>query len=129
MSIAELEQILSRRKAELSKKQKEHSKLLSRLQRVEEEIRQLGGAAGRRGRGSGAGGGGRAQNEKSLVETLEKVLKSGKPMKIGDITKAAEKSGYRSNSANFRSIVNQTLIKDERFTAVDRGLYQIKKVS
>jgi hypothetical protein len=128
MSFAQLEQMLAGRKAELSQKQKEHNRLSARLQQLEAEIRQLGGSAGRRG---GRGGGGtRARNENSLLETLENVLKSnGKPMKVGDIADAAQKSGYRSNSANFRSIVNQTLIKDKRFTAASRGVYQLKKAS
>ena len=99
-----------------------------RLQELEADIRRLGGSAGRRGRG-GAGGGTRARNAKSLIETLEDVLKGGKPMKVGDIADAAQKTGYRSNSANFRSIVNQTLIKDKRFGSAGRGVYQLKKAS
>ncbi len=127
MSIAQLEQILAGRKAELNQKQREHSRLMSRLQQLEAEIRQLGGSAGRRG-GRGGGTGSRARNARSLLETLENVLKnSGKPMKVGDIADAAQKSGYRSNSANFRSIVNQTLIKEKQFTSAGRGLYQVKK--
>ena len=131
ISIAQLEQMLAGRKSELGQKQKEHSRLLARLQQLEAEIRQLGGNAGRRGRGASGGGGGgtRARNEKNLIETLEDVLKPGKPMKVGDIAEAAQKSGYRSNSANFRSIVNQTLIKDKRFTSAGRGVYQLKKAS
>ncbi len=35
-------------------------------------------------------------------------------------------SGYRSISENFRGIINQALIKDKRFGAVERGLYEIK---
>ena len=126
MSIAQLEQLLAGRRQELNEKQREHAKLLARLHELELDIRRLGGSAGRRGRGGG-GGGTRARNEKSLLETLEDVLKNGKPMKVGDIADAAQKSGYRSNSANFRSIVNQTLIKDKRFTSAGRGLYQMKK--
>ena len=129
MSIAQLEQLLAGRRQELSAKQREHSRLLARLQELEADIRRLGGSAGRRGRGGGAGGGTRARNAKSLIETLEDVLKGGKPMKVGDIADAAQKSGYRSNSANFRSIVNQTLIKDKRFGSAGRGVYQLKKAS
>ncbi|MGB7160058.1 MAG: hypothetical protein WBD40_18470 [Tepidisphaeraceae bacterium] len=124
MSIAQLENILASRKAELNEKMREHKRVAARLEQLEDDIRRLGGSAGRRGRV-----GGRARNEKSLMETLADVLKSGKPMKVGDITEAAEKSGYRSNSANFRSIVNQTLIKDKRFGSAGRGLYQLKKAS
>ena len=125
MSIAQLEQILAGRRAELNQKQREYSKLLARLQQLEADIRRLGGSAGRRGRGGL--GGTRARNAKSLIETLEEILRGGKPMKVGDIADAAQKSGYRSNSANFRSIVNQTLIKDKRFGSAGRGLYQLKK--
>jgi hypothetical protein len=128
MSIAQLEQLLAGRRQELNAKQREHSKVLARLQELEADIRRLGGSAGRRGRG-GAGGGTRPRNAKSLIETLEDVLKGGKPMKVGDIADAAQKSGYRSNSANFRSIVNQTLIKDKRFGSAGRGVYQLKKAS
>jgi|SRR5687768_18427898 len=128
MSIAQLEQLLAGRRQELNAKQREHSKVLARLQELEADIRRLGGSAGRRGRG-GAGGGTRARNAKSLIETLEDVLKGGKPMKVGDIADAAQKTGYRSNSANFRSIVNQTLIKDKRFGSAGRGVYQLKKAS
>lgn len=128
MSIAQLEQILAGRRAELNQKQREHGKLMAKLHQLEADIRRLGGTPGKRGRG-GLGVGTRARNEKSLLETLEDVLKGGKPMKVGDIAEAAQKSGYRSNSANFRSIVNQTLIKDKRFTSAGRGLYQLKKAS
>jgi hypothetical protein len=127
MSIAQLEQLLAGRRAELNEKQREHHRLLGRLQQLEADIRRLGGSA--RGRGRGGAGGTRARNEKSLIETLEDVLKGGKPMKVGDITDAAQKAGYRSNSANFRSIVNQTLIKDKRFGSAARGVYQLKKAS
>ena len=59
---------------------------------------------------------------------IEGVLgKSGKSMKVGDIAEAVQGGGYRTNSANFRGIVNQTLIKDKRFTSAGRGVYQMKK--
>ena len=127
MSIAQLENLLAGRKAELTDKVRERTRLLARLEELEADIRRLGGSA--RGRGGRGGLAGRARNEKSLIETLEDVLKGGKPMKVGDITDAAQKSGYRSNSANFRSIVNQTLIKEKRFGSAGRGLYQLKKAS
>jgi DNA-binding transcriptional MerR regulator len=127
MSIAQIERLLADRRQELNEKQREHSKLSARLQQLEADIHRLGGNVGRRGRGGG--GGTRARNDKSLLETLEDVLKNGKPMKVGDIADAAQKSGYRSNSANFRSIVNQTLIKDKRFGSAGRGIYQLKKAS
>jgi hypothetical protein len=33
--------------------------------------------------------------------------------------------GYRSGSANFRSVVNIALIKEKRFRSAGRGLYQL----
>ena len=74
------------------------------------------------------GTGGRVRNERSLVECLESVLKdSGKAMQVGDITDKVKACGYRTKSANFRGIVNQTLIKDKRFVSSSRGMYQLKK--
>ena len=59
---------------------------------------------------------------------LEQVLgRASKPMRVADITDAVRSAGYRTRSANFRGIVNQTLIKDKRFGSAGRGLYQIKK--
>ena len=53
---------------------------------------------------------------------IEGVLsKTGKPMGVGDIVDAVQKGGYKSNSANFRGIVNQTLIKEKQFTQAGRG--------
>jgi hypothetical protein len=63
----------------------------------------------------------------SLVATLESVLASGKPMSVGDIVESVQKQGYRSGSANFRAIVNQTLIKEKQFSSAGRGVYQLKK--
>ena len=48
----------------------------------------------------------------SLVEAIETALRGGKPMRVGDIVDAVQGAGYRSNSDNFRGIVNQTLIKE-----------------
>ena len=63
-----------------------------------------------------------------LPEMLVSVLtKSSKPLPVGDIASAVKAGGYKTNSANFRGIVNQTLIKDKRFTSASRGIYQLKK--
>jgi len=74
------------------------------------------------------GGGGRGRNEQSLVKMIEGVLgKTGKPMNVGDIAAEVQRRGYKSNSANFRAIVNQTLIKEKQFSQASRGMYQLKK--
>lgn len=125
-SIAQLEQMLSGRRAEVQRLEKQRARLARKLDKIEQRIRGLGGSVGR-GRPRG-GGGTRARNELNLPDAIEGVLKgSGKPMKVGDIADAVQSKGYRSNSANFRGIVNQALIKDKRFGAASRGLYQLKK--
>ena len=40
---------------------------------------------------------------------------------------AVLKTGYRTNSANPKGIVNQALIKEKRFAQAGRGVYQLKK--
>jgi hypothetical protein len=133
-SIAQLEQMLNKCKGERQKLERERNKVARRLQQLDSRIHALGGnGSGRGGRGGAGGGGGggagsRVRNEKSLIEMIEGVLgKSSKPMKVGDIADAVQSGGYRTTSANFRGIVNQTLIKEKRFTSAGRGLYQMKK--
>ena len=136
MNIAQLEEILGNRRNALSKLAKQRSTLERRLDAIDREIAKLEGGAGgtgrRRGRPVGSGGNGaggtRARNEKSLVQTIEEVLtESGEPMRVADIFEAVLKTGYKTNSANPKGIVNQALIKEKRFTQSGRGVYQLKK--
>jgi hypothetical protein len=125
LSIAQLEQVLRARKSQLQKLAKQRNRIARELAKLDARIGMLGGDVGRGGMG---GAGGRARNEKSLVEMIEGVLgKTGKPMGVGDIVDAVQKGGYKSSSANFRGIVNQTLIKEKQFTQAGRGVYQLKK--
>lgn len=121
LTIANLKQMLNVRRAELAKLQKQRAGLVRELGAVDRSIARIGGISG--GKGS------RARNEQSLTETLQSVLSDGgKPMAVGDILAAVEATGYRSSSANFRGIVNQTLIKERKlFTSAGRGIYQLKK--
>jgi hypothetical protein len=119
LSIAQLEKILEKRRSKLSKLEKQRRKLQQELDELDSTILGLGGAGGRRN--------GRAHNAKSLPQTLVEVLTRHGPTKVGDIVKAVLATGYKTNSDNFRSIVNQQLIKDKRFTAASRGVYQLKK--
>src|SRR4051794_25145934 len=110
MTIAQLENVLNNRRAQLNQLVKERSKAQQKLDAIERQISRL---AGRGMASSSSGGGGRVRNEASLVQTMENILKStSKPMPVGDITEAVLKTGYKTNSANFRGIVNQTLIKE-----------------
>lgn len=125
LNIAELERVLEARRSELGKLTRQRSELEKRLSALDRQIARVGGtgALGRR-----RGRGGRARNERSLTDTIESVMKgSAKPMKVPDIVEGVVSTGYQSSSANFKGIVNQTLIKDKRFQQVDRGVYQLKK--
>lgn len=121
LSLTDLQSFIRRQNVRLAKLKREHGKLTTRLKQVEREMSVIAG--------DGApGGAGRVRNAKSLVATLEEVLtRGGKPMKVGDILEKVKATGYRSGSANFRAIINQTLIKEKQFQQVDRGTYTLKK--
>jgi hypothetical protein len=106
----------------LSRLTRKRSTLQRRLQDIDDQIRRIDG-------GTRSTASGRARNAKSLVVVIGDVLqRSGKPMRVSDIAAAAQAAGYQSSSPNFRSIVNQMLIKNRsRFTSADRGFYHIKK--
>ena len=119
LTIEQLEQLLESRRGRLAKLERERGKLARRMEQLDAKIQKLGGRGGTRVR---------VRNTQSLLEMIEGVLKSaGKTMRVGEITEAVQKRGYRSSSANFRGIVNQTLIKDKRFGQAGRGMYQLKK--
>lgn len=125
LNITQLERILQDRKTDVDRLERLRADLQRRLSGVEQKILRIQGSlrGGRR-----RGGGIRARNDQSLVATIESVMRGhGKPMRVGEIVDAVQAGGYRSNSANFRGIVNQTLIKErKRFSAADRGVYQLK---
>jgi DNA-binding transcriptional MerR regulator len=126
-NIAQLERILEDRRTEVNRLERLRSELQRKLDGVDRQIAKLaGGLRGLRGRRGG--GGIRARNEVSLVEAIETAMRNaGKPMRVGDIVDAVQGAGYRSNSDNFRGIVNQTLIKErKRFAQASRGVYQLK---
>jgi len=107
----------------LVKLEKRRAKLQKQLDKVESHIGALTG----NGRASSPRGAGRVRNEVSLAEAVYHVLSGASaPMGIGEIADKVQASGYRSNSASFRTVVNVTLIKDKRFAKAGRGLYQLK---
>jgi len=120
-SIAQLEKLLGDRRSKLAALDRLRSRLVKRLEKMDAKIASLGGAARSRG--------GRVRNKVSLNESILAVLKrKGGPMTVGDIVGAVLAGGYSTKSANFRGIVNQSLIKDKRFAnAGTRGTYQLRK--
>ncbi|MEM6560252.1 MAG: hypothetical protein AAF656_01520 [Planctomycetota bacterium] len=98
------------------------AELENELAQVTAELKVLGKVA--RSGGGGRTKGGRARNDMNLGDAIEAALKKlGKPAKVGDIMDAVLATGYTSTSDNFRGIINQCLIKDERFEAKSRGVY------
>lgn len=123
LSLNELQSFMRRQQQRLVKLKREQNRLTNQLRSVEREMSAITG----NGTG-GVGGSGRARNARSLVATLEEVLtKSGKPLPVGEILEKVQATGYRSGSANFRAIINQTLIKEKRFQQAGRGVYGLKK--
>ena len=64
----------------------------------------------------------RPHNESTLEDALAKVLK-GTTMGVTEVAAAVQKAGYKTSAANFRTIVNQTLIRSKAFKKVSRGQY------
>jgi hypothetical protein len=121
LSIADLKRLISERKGRMKDLKKQRNKILKQLTKIEKQIEIAGGEVG------GRRGGTRPKNSVSLVDAIAEVLKSGKPMRVPEIAKAVQDNGYKSTSPKFTSIVNQALIKDKRFGAVERGIYAMKK--
>lgn len=131
MPVSVLEAELRRRERGVGRLLRRRAKLQARLDALDDMIRAHGGTAGggrgRGGRGGRRGRGGgrrRFKNEMNLAEALGKVL-SGKTMSVTDAAEAVQRAGYRTSADNFRTIVNQALIRGP-FKKVSRGQYTAK---
>jgi hypothetical protein len=125
LTVAVLEQMLQKRRSELDSLTKERQRIAKQLADVDARLRAIsGGTSG----GAALTRSGRVRNPVSLVGTMEQVLtKAGKPLSVGDIVQGVLDTGYQSGSANFRAIVNQTLIKErKRFANTQRAVYELK---
>lgn len=121
MSVSQLQAEINRRARSTRTLHKRRAKLVAKLNDIDSQILAAGGAI--EGGGRGGRGRKRAQNAMSLVETLQKVLKS-KTLSVTEAAAAAQKAGYVTTADNFRTIVNQALIKHtDKFKKVDRGQY------
>ena len=123
---------LARRQRRLPALKRQHAALLDKLEALEAEMAEIeGGAApvrGRRksaGRPVGSGGGKRHRNSMNLEDALVKTLK-GKTMSVTEATEAVQSGGYKTTAANFRTIVNATLLKSSKIKKVSRGQYTAK---
>lgn len=124
MSVQELHREISRRQRRVAAMMRRRESLAARLNRLDEDIRLLGGSI--RGRvAAGAAVRRRPKNKTNLVGALAELLK-GKTMGVTEAAQAVQEAGYRTNSDNFRTIVNQALISSGQFKRVGRGKYTAK---
>jgi hypothetical protein len=125
ISINTLQSELRRRQRSVGTMQKKRAKLAAKLATLDAQLSALGaslGAGGASGAGM-AGGRRRPKNDKNLVESLAIVMK-GKTLGVSEAADAVQKAGYKSSAANFRTIVNATLLKNRsKFKKVGRGQY------
>jgi hypothetical protein len=121
LSIVDLERLILRRQRALTRLLRQRQQTERKLATLNERIAELGGTDATNVRMK------RARNSMTLPAAIAKVLSGAKQaMKVGEIVRDVQLTGYRSTSKNFRGIVNQTLIKDPQFAAVSRGSYNIR---
>ncbi len=124
--LAALHAELRRREHAVKKLRRKHAIAMNRVAAIESQLIALGAVArGGGGGGRGTGAATRARNDMNLVESLVKVL-TGKTMGVTEVADAVQRAGYKTSSPNFRTIVNQTLIKSDKFKRVGRGQYTAK---
>ncbi len=148
VSLAQLQAELDKRASEIDALHAERGQLVARLAEIDAALgtgsptktgRAAAGGTAKRGRGRPKGSknvvkkkkttrkstGKRPSNKMNLADSMGKVLK-GKTMGVSELADAVQKAGYKTTAANFRTIVNQTLIRDDRFKKVSRGQYTVK---
>lgn len=114
---------LRRRQGAVSRLERRRDRLVEQLQEVEAELREAG--ADITAVGGLAPGRKRHQNEAKLEDALRELLR-GQVMTVTEASQAVQDAGYRTTSPNFRTIVNQTLIRGGKFKRVARGQYTVK---
>jgi hypothetical protein len=118
-----LEAELRRRERGVGKLVRQHAKMLRAIAELEARIRDQGGALSSNGSRNGVRH--RPRNESNLIDALAAVLK-GTTMSVTEVAEAVQEAGYKTTSDNFRTIVNQALIKSDKFKKVARGQYTAK---
>ena len=123
-SYQELQAEVRRRQRSAGNLERRRDKMLVKLRRLEQQIREFGGELpGNSARPARSNG--RARNSMTLADALGKALK-GKTMSVTEAADAVKRAGYRTKSNSFRTQVNIALIKSEMFKRVGRGQYTAK---
>jgi predicted LPLAT superfamily acyltransferase len=121
LSTTELHAELRRRQKKIGTLERKYQRAIAKADAVADQIAALGGSV--QGGAVVLAGRKRPKNDSNLVEALAAVLK-GKTMGVTEVSSAVQKAGYKTSSANFRTIVNQALIKHTKvFKKVSRGQY------
>lgn len=106
--------------------------LVQELAELDAELAALVGDSGQRPRAAprhvrrSAAARTRAANHVPLNMALHNLLK-GKTMSVSEAAEAVQQAGYKSNAANFYTVVSLTLLKrKDLFKRVARGQYTAK---
>ena len=126
ISINEMYAEIKRRSRQLVKLHKRRKTLVKQLRATEAAISRLGGEERAAALQAAGGSGRRFKNKLTLADAIAKVLRKDKPTRVADILSGVQKIGYRSASKTFRTIIFQTLAKDNRFKQAGRGLYMLR---
>lgn len=125
-SVADLERELAARKRGASKLLKRRDRLIAQLAEVDAELAGLGMSPNGSPSAGTGGAGTRPRNSKKLPDALAEVL-TGREMSVTEAAEAVQRAGYRTSSSNFRTIVNQCLLRENKlFKKVSRGVYTAK---
>jgi len=117
MSTEALQAELRRRQQSTRALERKRERLIEQLRDVEAELASHGSPIT-----SSGGVRKRPKNEKNLEEALKDLL-TNKVMGVTEAAEAVQRAGYMTSSVNFRTIVNQTLIRSKKFKKVARGQY------
>ncbi|MCY2929329.1 MAG: hypothetical protein NTV86_07500 [Planctomycetota bacterium] len=131
VSLLQLKAELARRQKALPKLARQRAKLLKALAAVEAEMAQVAGAEGpvrvaRVAKAAPAGRKhrtGRPPRPGSLKAIILAAMGPKKALSVPEAVQAAIDGGYKSQSKNFRLLVNQTLLNEPEFRKVSRGKY------
>ena len=114
LTTEDLQAELKRRERHLTQLQRKREKLVRQIEEIDAQIIAEGGAV------TGEVTRKRFRNDSNLADALVDLL-STQTMSVTEATHMVQEAGYKTTAANFRTIVNQTLIRDKRFKRVSRG--------
>lgn len=123
LSLGELQSEIRKREKRVTSLMSKRTAILKKLQDIDAEIASYGGAV--RSASGKMTGRKRPRNDSNLADALVAVLRN-KVLSVTEVAEEVQKDGYITTSPNFRTIVNQTLIKDKRIKKVSRGKYTAK---